>query len=113
MSEQPTARRPWTVTLCWTPDQNFGRVAVMPNRHPVSAVWDLLIAGDDPGTVAEEHAVTPTEVRVLDQLRREINDGPTRAEVIAELSGICSVAELVDEMASRGWLSLAEEPADG
>lgn len=73
-SPEPTAADPWTVTLCWTPRQNYGQVSIWPGRGPVSAVWGLLTAGEDAATVAGEHHATPVEVQVLEQLRMESRD---------------------------------------
>lgn len=68
----PTASNPWTVTLCWTPEQNCGQVAVFPSRAPLSAVWGLLTAGEPPEVAAAEHGLTVQQVRVLDELRRHV-----------------------------------------
>lgn len=71
---EPTAAAPWLVTLCWTPAQNHGRVAVFPGRVPVWSVWGLLAAGETPEVVAEEVGLTGSEVAVLDVLRRDAAD---------------------------------------
>lgn len=68
----PTARAPHTVTLCWTPEQNFGRVSCLNGRVPVSAVLGLLWAGEDHDAVAGEYGLSPEEVGVLAVLAREL-----------------------------------------
>ena len=78
-----TAADPWTVTLCWTEQQNAGRVSVMPHRSPVTAIWGQLAAGEDPDAVAADYQLNPTEVRVLDVLRRDAADHLT-----PELEGV-------------------------
>lgn len=70
----PTASAPWTVTLAWTPDQNFGRVSVMPRRAPVFAILGLLRAGEPAATVATEHGVTVQEVEVLRHLADDLEE---------------------------------------
>jgi uncharacterized protein (DUF433 family) len=114
----PTARDPWTVTLCWTPDQNSGRVSVHPNRHPVTAVWGLLTAGETPETVSEEHACTPVEVRVLDVLRQDAADvdpgcrmdGDLIWEVVANSCPDVLSIEAARAIADRVVASLADVP---
>jgi uncharacterized protein (DUF433 family) len=71
---EPSARHPWTVTLAWTPDQNWGRVSVMPHRAPVSAVAGLLRAGETHDVVAEEHQIEPREVAVLARLVDDLTE---------------------------------------
>lgn len=66
-----TAKDPWTVTLGWTPDQNFGRVSVMPNRTPVYAIVGLLRAGETHETVASEFDLAVEQVKVIDWLGDE------------------------------------------
>lgn len=71
--KRPTARTPFTVTLCWTPDQNFGAVAVYPSRAPLAAVLGLLKAGETPANVAAEHGMDEDSVQVLSILVNEID----------------------------------------
>lgn len=70
----PTARDPHTITLCWTPDQNFGRVSCLNGRAPLSAVLGLLWAGETRETVAAEYGLTAKEVEVLAVLADELLD---------------------------------------
>lgn len=69
----PPATAPWTITLCWTPEQNSGRVSVFPSRSPLFAVLGLLRAGEDPVSVSAEFGLTETEARVLSVLVNEID----------------------------------------
>lgn len=64
----PTAADPWTVTIGWTPDQNFGRPCVMPSRAPLFAILGLMAAGEQPDVIAAEHDLTAEAVHVLWQL---------------------------------------------
>lgn len=70
----PTAAEPWTVTLAWTPDQNNGRVSIMPRRTPLMAIIDLIGASETRTAVAAEYDLTVTEVAVLDQLYEEFRE---------------------------------------
>lgn len=72
--DEPTSVDPWTVTLAWTPHQNFGRVSVLPSRSPVFAVFGQLTAGDPPDEVADDYGIPPVAARVLDKLRGEVQD---------------------------------------
>lgn len=71
---EPTATNPHTITLCWTPEQNFGQVSVYPTRAPVYAVLGLLRAGEAPETVAHEHGLSVDEVRLLGRLADELTE---------------------------------------
>lgn len=62
---EPTARNPWTVTLCWTPEQNHGAVSVWPGRSPVHAIVAMASAGTPVVEVAAEYGVSVATVRVL------------------------------------------------
>lgn len=67
----PTASAPWTVTLAWTPDQNFGAVSALNGRVALHAIFGLLYAGESHESVAAEYGLSGEEVAVLDQLRHE------------------------------------------
>lgn len=69
---EPTAVSPWTVTLAWTPGQNFGRVSVMPRRSPVFAILGRVRAGEPVSEVADDYDVTVEEVQVLRHLADDI-----------------------------------------
>lgn len=94
-----TAAAPWTVTLAWTPDQNFGAVATLTGRAPLHAVLGLLHAGETAAVVAAEHGLSREEVAVLDRLRREFTDEPPGA----------APREPVDLDTLIGWVELALE----
>lgn len=79
----PTAAAPWTVTLAWTPDQNFGAVSTLTGRAPLHAVMGLLNAGETVAVVAAEHGLSGEEVAVLDRLRQELG-GPQGPEPAAD-----------------------------
>lgn len=67
----PTAAQPLTVTLCWTPDQNHGRVDVYPTRAPLESVLGLLYAGESHDDIALEYGLTREQVQVLAKLAAE------------------------------------------
>lgn len=69
----PTAREPWTVTLCWTPTQNYGQVSLLDGRAPVAAVIGLLRAGTTIADIAAEFGCPVEAVEVLAQLDDESN----------------------------------------
>lgn len=75
-TSEPTAADPWTATLIldWTPDQNYSRVSVMPQRSPVHAIWGQLTAGEELDAVAVDYQISVSEARVLEQLRLEVRD---------------------------------------
>lgn len=75
----PAAAAPWTVTLAWTPDQNFGSVSALNGRVPLHAIFGLLRAGETHETVAAEYGLSGEEVAVLDRLRHEFADEPLAA----------------------------------
>lgn len=70
----PTARDPWTLTLCWTPDQNFGAVAIYPGRAPATALVGLLRAGTPVDEVAAEFGISVGAVEVLSRLVDDLTD---------------------------------------
>lgn len=74
MTADPSASEPWTVTLAWTPDQNLGRVSVMPSRAPVFAIIGLLQAGETHEAIAYDHGLTVEQVRVLAMLADEAKE---------------------------------------
>lgn len=129
--QEPTARHPYKVTLCWTPDQNSGRVSVFPSRSPVRAIWGRLAAGEDPDLVAADYGCTPIEVAVLDVLRADADgQDPGPDKVRAALAELVRLKKHKDEhgptedyLAAKGpaWAraeeALAEcetcDPADG
>lgn len=67
----PTAAHPLTVTLCWTPDQNHGRVSVYPTRAPLESVLSLLYAGESHDDIALEYGLGREQVQVLAKLAGE------------------------------------------
>lgn len=69
---EPTARTPHTVTLAWTPDQNFGRVSCLNGRVPVSVVLGRLWAGEPHDEVATDFVLSREEVGVLAVLADEL-----------------------------------------
>ena len=68
----PTARNPHTITLCWTPDQNGGRVSTYPGRAPLYAVLGLVWAGEHHDEIATDHGLSRTELAVLVALATEL-----------------------------------------
>jgi len=70
----PTAKAPWTVTLCWTPGQNNGRVSILDGRAPVAAIVGLLRAGEQHAEVAAEFGCTVEAVEVLHRLADEAGE---------------------------------------
>jgi hypothetical protein len=46
---EPTAANPHTITLCWTPEQNFGQDSVYPTRAPSSRGPRPAAGRGDPG----------------------------------------------------------------
>lgn len=68
---EPSAAAPWTVTLAWTPDQNFGAVSAVNGRVALHAIFGLLHAGEAHEAVAAEFGLSGEEVAVLDRLRQE------------------------------------------
>lgn len=68
----PDSRYPLTVTLAWTPDQNFGAVSTLNGRAPIAAVVGQLRAGDPAAEVAEEFGITETEVVLLARLAADL-----------------------------------------
>lgn len=64
----PSARNPWTVTLCWTPTQNHGAVSTLTARAPVTAIVGLLHAGVSIPQVAAEFGIPEQAVHVLHHL---------------------------------------------
>lgn len=97
--QAPTPAAPWTVTLAWTPGQNFGAVATLTGRAPLHAVLGLLHAGEPVDVVAAEHGLSREEVAVLDRLRHELGDEPLGA----------APREPVDLDTLIGWVELALE----
>lgn len=77
MTADPTARNPWTVTLCWTPDQNFGAVSVHPGRSPVTAIIGRVRAGEPLTDVADDYGVSVPEVQVLMRLADDLTPEET------------------------------------
>lgn len=70
----PTAREPWTVRLCWTPEQNHGVVSVHgPSRAPITAVAALIRAGEPAEDVAAEFDLLVEEVQVLEHLIADLS----------------------------------------
>jgi uncharacterized protein (DUF433 family) len=67
----PTAAEPWTVTLAWTPDQNFGRVATLDRRIPLFAIIGAIRAGDLLDEIADDYDLTTEQVEVLARLAEE------------------------------------------
>lgn len=68
-----TAADPHTVTLAWTDEQNSGQVSTLRGRVPVTAILDLLTAGEKVDAVAHEYGLTVAEVQVLDRLRADLS----------------------------------------
>lgn len=71
---EPTDRDPHRIELCWAPDQNFGRVAVLPTRAPAALIVGMLRAGEPPETVAVEHGITVEQVQLLGRLADDLTE---------------------------------------
>lgn len=69
----PTAHDPYTVTLCWSPDQNYGRVSTQMHRVPVHAIVGLLRAGETVEAVADEFLLPKATVHLLQLLADDLN----------------------------------------
>lgn len=69
---EPTAANPHTITLCWSPEQNFGQVSLLSTRAPAPVVLGALRAGDTPETVAAEYGLSVDEVRLLQRFAEEL-----------------------------------------
>lgn len=69
---EPTAREPFTVTLAWTPDQNFGRVSTLNRRVPLFAIARAVRAGDSLEEIADDYGLTVEQVTVIARLAEEV-----------------------------------------
>jgi uncharacterized protein (DUF433 family) len=71
---EPTAAAPWTVTLAWAPDQNFGRVSTLNHRVPLFAIVAAIRAGDLLDEIADDYDLTTEQVEVLARLAAEAQE---------------------------------------
>lgn len=108
----PTARDPHTVTICWTPDQNFGRVSCLDGRAPVSAVLGRLWAGEDHDEVGTDCGLSRAEVSVLAALGDEFG-GPPGMVVDGDVLRDAITDAVPRLLSDEGARDIAEAALDG
>jgi uncharacterized protein (DUF433 family) len=70
----PTAADPYTVTLSWSPDQNFGRVSTYEKRVPLFAIVRAIRSGETLDEIADDYDLPVQHISVIAHLAAEVGE---------------------------------------